>query len=245
MRIERAIDRESKISLYVQAYSIFKDKITTGEWPISTQIPSEDELCDTYNVSKITVREAIYELVREGYLKRQQGKGTFVTLSLPHHGLVVRTRMAENVCIEGIAVKKEIVESGKKETPWDIKNFLATEDRIYYVLCKNTAGAETYIEELFIPLLLIPGIEHEDLTRNSIYDLIEDKATKKIFKVLQTIEAISIKSDAALILNKKEGTPALAIRRSFSAADGSHIGYMRFICSGSKFKFQMEFERIK
>ena len=111
MKIEKTVDRESKISLYVQVYSIFKDKITSGEWPVGTQIPAEDDLCETYNVSKSTVREAIYELVREGYLKRQQGKGTFVTPSAPHLGLVMRTRLTENVDGEARTVKREIIQS--------------------------------------------------------------------------------------------------------------------------------------
>jgi DNA-binding transcriptional regulator YhcF (GntR family) len=100
MKIEKTIDRESKVSLDVQIYSIFKEKITSGEWPTGIQIPAEDDLCETYDVSKSTVREAIYELVREGYFKRLQGKGTFVTLAAPHHGLIMRTRMTESLILE-------------------------------------------------------------------------------------------------------------------------------------------------
>ncbi len=86
MRIEKTVDRGSKEKLYVQIYSILIEKIESGEWPPGTQIPTEDELCRIYDVSKVTVREAIQELVREGYLKRQQGKGTFVTYTLPQLG---------------------------------------------------------------------------------------------------------------------------------------------------------------
>ncbi len=91
------VDRESKQKLYVQIYSIIKEKIENGEWPAGTQIPTEDELCKTYDVSKVTVREAIQELAREGYLKRQQGKGTFVLYSVPHLGLAMRTRLTETL----------------------------------------------------------------------------------------------------------------------------------------------------
>ena len=86
MKIEKTVDRGSKEKLYVQIYSIILEKIESGEWPLGTQIPSEDELCRIYDVSKVTVREAIQELAREGYLKRQQGKGTFVLYSCPASG---------------------------------------------------------------------------------------------------------------------------------------------------------------
>jgi GntR family transcriptional regulator len=245
MKTDKTIDRESKVSLYVQIYSIFKEKITTGEWPTGTQIPAEDELCETYDVSKSTVREAIYELVREGYLKRLQGKGTFVIMSAPHHGLIMRTRKTDDVYREGATGKKEIIARGKKEASADIKKLFVTEDYIYYVLCKKMVDSETYLEELFIPLFLVADIENKDILCNSIYDLIESKGTKKVFKVLQTAEVISIMGDIAVILNKEEGAPALLVSRILLSSDGSQIGYMRLIGSGSQFKFQMAFERIK
>ncbi|MFD3446485.1 GntR family transcriptional regulator [Microbacteriaceae bacterium 4G12] len=64
--------------LYLQIKSELKRKIEEGEWNPGDKIPSELELCELYNVSRITVREAINELVWEDYLIRQRPKGTFV-----------------------------------------------------------------------------------------------------------------------------------------------------------------------
>lgn len=245
MRIEKTVDRESKQKLYVQIHSIFKEKIDNGEWPAGTQIPTEDELCKTYDVSKVTVREAIYELVREGYLKRQQGKGTFVTYSMPHLGLVMRTRLADNMYGEGVTVKKEILERGVKKPSEDIKTFLLTEDDMYYILCKKDVDGELYIDESYIPLFILPDIDKEDILHRSLYELIDEKGTKKIFKVMQTMEVTRIGGDAAVILNMNEGSPALVIHRIFVCSDGRHIAYSRLIGSGERYKIQMEFERIK
>ena len=88
MWIEQTIDRQSQQKLYVQVYSIIKDKIEKGDWASAAQIPTEDELCRSYDVSKATIRIALSELVRDGYLTRQQGKGTFVAFAMPQfwHG---------------------------------------------------------------------------------------------------------------------------------------------------------------
>lgn len=245
MKIEKTVDRGSKEKLYVQIYSIILEKIESGKWPPGTQIPSEDELCRIYNVSKVTVREAIQELVREGYLTRQQGKGTFVAYSVPHLGIVMRTRLSEDMYGEGVTIKKEILERGVKKPSEDIQTSLMTEDNIYYILCKKVVDGEPYIEESFIPLFIVPDIANKDILNSSLYDLIEENSAKKIFKVTQTIEATSVKEDTAIILEMKGGSPALIVSRILNSSDGSPIAYTRLIGSGKKSKVQMDFERIK
>lgn len=245
MRIEKTVDRESKEKLYVQIYSIFKEKIGNGEWPAGTQIPTEDELCRTYDVSKVTVREAIQELVREGYLKRQQGKGTFVTYSMPQLGLTMRTRLSDAIYGEGVTVGKEVLERGVRKPSEDIKTFLMTEGDIYYILCRKVIDDESYIEESFMPMFIFPDIENEDIFCNTLYELIEEKGIKKIFKVMQTMEVASIKGDKAVLLGIDDGSPALIVHRVLISSDGSPIAYMRLIGSGRKSRIQMEFERIR
>lgn len=66
------------IPLYAKISNDLRFKIYTNEWKVDEQIPTEMELCDTYNVSRITVRKAIDLLVQEGLLCRQRAVGTFV-----------------------------------------------------------------------------------------------------------------------------------------------------------------------
>jgi len=243
--IEKTIDRESKQKLYVQIYSILKEKIENGDWPAGTRIPTEDELCKTYDVSKVTVREAIHELVREGCLRRQQGKGTFVTYSVPHLGLVMRTRLSEGMFGEGVKAEKEILERGVREPSEDIKRFFMTGDEIYHILCKKVIDGDLYLEESFIPVFMLPGIDNENVPSISLYDLLEEKGTKKIFKVMQSMEVTRIKGDKAVLLKMEEGAPVLVINRILVSSDGNPIAYTRLIGKGGRSKIQMEFERIK
>jgi DNA-binding GntR family transcriptional regulator len=59
--------------------SELKQLIVSGKCPVGSRLPSESVLCDEYNVSRITVREAVQGLVQEGYVVRRQGSGTYVT----------------------------------------------------------------------------------------------------------------------------------------------------------------------
>jgi len=245
MKIERTIDRESKLKLYVQIYTITKEKIESGEWPPGTQTPTEDELCKSYDVSKVTVREAIQELVREGYLKRQQGKGTFVLYAVPHLGFAMRTRLTDVINGGGVTVRKEILEKGLKEPSADISTILQTADKIHYILCKKHVGGHTsIIEEFFVPLFAFLTIDDEDILYKSFLDVIEEKGTKKLSKVVQTFEIAPARRYAVAHSEKKDGSYAMIVGRIFISSDGSPIAHSRSILNVGN-KVQMEFERIK
>lgn len=246
MWLEKTIERDSQQKLYVQIYAIIKDRIEKGEWSAGTQIPTEDSLCRTYDVSKATVRLAISELVREGLLKRQQGKGTFVNYSFPRMGMAMKTRLTEDMFGEGVRVRKEIVSKGVKKPSEDIRTFLRVEQEIYYILCTRVVDGETaYVEESFIPLFMFPDIENVDLCRMPLYDLIQERAARRVSKVVQTIEVTDMTSHAATILKVQEGSPALLLHRLLLGPDMSPIAYTRLFGSGRKYKLQTEFERIR
>ena len=71
---------ESYSPLYKQLMQKIRSDIAAGVYPVHSRIPSEQELCETYQVSRVTVRKALAELTQEGLLKRRQGKGTFVEI---------------------------------------------------------------------------------------------------------------------------------------------------------------------
>lgn len=70
---------ESASPLYRQLMDRLRADMAAGVYPAHSRIPSEQALCESYGVSRVTVRKALSELTREGLLQRQQGKGTFVS----------------------------------------------------------------------------------------------------------------------------------------------------------------------
>lgn len=75
---KQILNTESYSPLYKQLMQKLRTDIQSGVYPVHSRIPSEQELCQTYQVSRVTVRKALAELTQEGLLKRHQGKGTFV-----------------------------------------------------------------------------------------------------------------------------------------------------------------------
>lgn len=75
-----ALNSDSASPLYRQLTDRLRRDITAGVYPVHSRIPSEQELCQTYGVSRVTVRKALGELTMDGLLTRHQGKGTFVSI---------------------------------------------------------------------------------------------------------------------------------------------------------------------
>ncbi|NLO84496.1 MAG: GntR family transcriptional regulator [Clostridiales bacterium] len=75
---DKPLEKKSQSPLYQQLMMRLKNDIMAGVYPAGGRIPSEQLLCDTYSVSRVTVRKAMLDLVQEGLLVRRQGKGTFV-----------------------------------------------------------------------------------------------------------------------------------------------------------------------
>jgi|UniRef100_A0A7C3SP80 GntR family transcriptional regulator len=243
MKIEKTIDRDSKEKLYVQMYSIFLKKIEDGEWIAGTKIPTENELCNMYNVSKVTVREAIQELVREGFLKRQQGKGTFVTYSISYPGILMRSRITENIYGEGVKIEKEIVDRRVMKSSGEIKELFG-EEEIHYVLLKKKVDGNVFTEESFIPFYVLPNLEHDELEKKSLFELIEEKGAKKIFKILQKFEVSKPLRPHDKILKLKDESHVLYSSRLMFSSDGTPVALVKHVSRKDNVLY-LEFERIK
>jgi DNA-binding GntR family transcriptional regulator len=245
MLTEKTVDRKSQQKLYVQMYSIIKEKIEKREWTAGSQIPTEDDLCKIYDVSKATVRMAIAELVRNGYLRKQQGKGTFVSPSLPDLGITMKTKLTEDMFGEGVVAKKEVLVKGVKAPPEEVRNYLRSEGDIYYILCKRVVeGAPAYLEESFVPLEAVPDIEEVDVCQMPFYEMMQQKAAHKIQKVVQMIEIAEMTGDATAILKSGDGAPMLVLHRLLVGTDGKPLAYTRLMGDGKKYKLQTELVQI-
>ena len=242
----KTIDRFNREKLYIQLTRILLEEIHSGRWQPGRRIPTEEELCREYNVSKVTVRQAILNLASEGYLLKVQGKGTFVTGVLPEGCLAMRTRFTEEMFGKEVKVRKEILYKGKKTPPPDASGYLRTTDKTYSILSKRVVnGKPVYLEESFVPYRMAPGIEKVDFSRHSLYSALQEMGIKKIFKVIQTVEISPVRGNNAKQLDVRSGVPVLVVHRLLLSSDNTPVAYTRFLGRSDRYKFQTEFERIR
>jgi GntR family transcriptional regulator len=242
----KMVDRYNQEKLYIQLTRILLDEIHSGKWKLNDKILSEEELSKKFRVSKITVRQAINNLTSDGYLMKIQGKGTFVTSTLPVVGVAMRTIFTEEMFGKEVKAEKEILFRGIKEVSGEIRSYLKTDGDIYYLLSRRLLnGLPAYFDESFIPYSITPEIDTLDLSSTSLYFFLQEKALKKVFKVIQTVEVSQATGDSAQYLDLDEGVAVLVVHRLLLSSDNAPVAYTKLQGRSDSYKFQTEFERLR
>ncbi|MCX7793433.1 MAG: GntR family transcriptional regulator [Thermodesulfovibrionales bacterium] len=239
------IDRENPQKLYLQLYEIMLEKIESGEWPVDSQIPTEEELCKIYNVSKATVRLAVAELVRQGYLRRQQGKGTFVCKRIIPEGLVMATSFKELMLEAGISFSTKVLAQTviMPVEDLDIKLDIPEDKHIIYIKRLRLVDNEpVLLQETYIPYHICHLPLVENLETNSLIEILEKRCGIKITSVQDYIGITYLNEEEGRLLGLPEGSAALLLEQFFYSAQ-KKIKYTRSIKRPDRFKLFIELER--
>ncbi len=239
------INRENPQKLYVQLEEIVKKKIDDKEWVVGSQIPTEEDLCKVYGVSKATVRAAISELVRQGYLTRQQGKGTFVCKKVISEGLTMLVSFKELMLEAGINFSTKVLAQTMMMPTDDLDLKLNIPENKHIIYLKRLRAIDNepiLLQETYIPYHVCPQMLAEDLENNSLFELIEQKHGIKITKVKDYIEIGYLTKEEGRLLGLPEGSAALLLTQQFYSRD-TQIMYMRSIKRPERFRFLIELER--
>jgi DNA-binding GntR family transcriptional regulator len=197
------IDRDNPQKLYLQLHSIIKGKLDRGEWPVESQIPTEEELCRLFDVSKATVRIAVADLVREGYLRRQQGKGTFVCKRVIPEGLSMLTSFKEIMLEAGVIFETHVLAQTVMMLTDDLNLKLDVPDDRHIIYLKRVrlvGGEPVLLQETYLPHAVCPALLAEELEQQSILELLEERCGVRVTRVRDYIEVIALADEEAKLL---------------------------------------------
>lgn len=192
-------------------------------------IPSEHELCAQYDVSRITVRKALADLIHEGLLYTVQGKGTFVAarkfrIEWAHEMAGFHADMARR----GLQVKVRVSEQAivpADQRMADELNLRLGDPVVKIVRLRFVDEQPFDIATNYTPWVVFPGLEQEDLARGSIYALIRTKYHVQIDHGVRLVEAIACPPDDARLLHVKAGAPLLLIHNTMCDANDRPVEY--------------------
>jgi DNA-binding GntR family transcriptional regulator len=239
------IDRENHQKLYLQLYTILRKKIESGEWPIGTQIPTEEELCTLFNVSRATVRTSVLELVRQGYLMRQQGKGTFVYRNIISDGIAMMTSLKE-LMFESTPDVTTSVLARTVMMPvdgLDGKLDISPDKHIIYIKRLRLLDNDPFLlQETYVPYHICPLLLEDDIAQNSLFDIFEKNYGIKIIRAKNYMDLAYLDFNEGRLLNALEGSAAVLLEQYFYSGD-TLIMYTRSIKKPEHLHFVIELER--
>lgn len=237
---------DEKLPKYYLVKKAIVENIDNEVYDSKEPIPSERELMETYQVSRITIRKAIDELVTEGYLYKVQGKGTYVKTDEGSNNLFSITSCTEDVLKLGLTPSKKVVVSELVDA--NVKRAKAleitTSDNVYMIGRILYADKEPLNYTLtFLPEKIFPSLLKYDLKKESLYQIITEVYGVKITKARRTIEAIGAQDEIAEYLDIEEGTPIILFRCiTYGIVNGREIPIENFKCyyRTDKFKFYID-----
>ena len=173
--MENALLTDGISPLYRQLMQKLRADIASGKYPTHSRIPSETELCDAYQVSRVTVRKALAELTREGLLRRMQGKGTFVCAPRIRKSLREVTSFHEACRHMGCTPGTWVLSAGMTDATDEVRASLLLPDDsagvVEIVRLRTADGQPVMLETNCFPAAY-DALLHEDLN-GSLYALLE------------------------------------------------------------------------
>jgi GntR family transcriptional regulator len=241
-----AIDRTNPQKLYFQLLEILKGQIEQDTWKVGSQIPTEDQLCGMYNVSKATVRMAIAELVSLGYLKKFQGKGTFVRRRKPGDRIPMLLNLGEDHHPASIV---RVLESRTLLPDDTVRDTLNIDDRrpcSFVSRIVLVEGMPLVLQKLYI----LSGVLPDDLTAEAIgstplHAFLESRCGIRIQRVKDMTDVTLVDEAAAVALELAPGMPVLRVRRICSAHGDEPVSFLEALCRTEVYARTLELERLR
>lgn len=242
-RLPITLERQSAVPIYAQIRRQLEELIASGALKEGDLLPGEPQLAEDLGVSKMTVRQAIYELVAEGLLERQRGRGTFVcspsvSLQLPfftsftqdmrHRGYVPRTVL---LTVAQVAASKRQAERLRIEPGSKLVRItrLRFADELPMVF-----ETVLIIDERF------PDIIAKLRETESRYDVYEQGYGVRPARAEQTLEAVIVTAEEASHLGVSASAPALMIEGVLYDQDDRPIEIMKSVYRADRYKVYLE-----
>lgn len=221
--------------------------ILEGRLKQGDMIPSETELCAKYDVARMTVRQAINNLLVDGYIYRYKGRGTFVTFNK-------KEIKKHDSSFLSFTNEMKLLDSPVTTTLLKLEKSIADEmcatrlminvgDPIHYVeRLRSSNNIPLAFERLYLPYKMYGKLD-EQIFSGSFYRFVQEGLGWRIRNCEYAIEARGVTKRVAELLHQKEGEPSLYLSSVTYLENGRAFVYTRYYFHGEHFRFRDNYTR--
>jgi GntR family transcriptional regulator len=232
--------------LYVQIQRDLRTKIESGHWAIGTKIPPEPELQKTYNASRGTVRRAVDELARQGYVVKKPGKGTFVRSTSPilQKKLGELASFTQQLSAQDLTPTTRLLSAGRiraAEAEGRVREAfgLTSEAEVIHIRRLRLGdGVPFAIQSVYLLPASCPDILEEDLSR--LFRLYEIRYGVRISVADEIIRVSRASEDEAALLEIAPGDPVVIRDRISLTSDGEPFEVLHSVDRGDRFQYRYQ-----
>lgn len=232
--------------LYYQLKTLLESKILSQELKEGKRLPSEAELCEQYNVSRVTVRQALSDLMGAGLIYRDRGKGTFVTEGARLKRPVLKGSI-EDLIAAARGTRIRILSYKEVPPPPTIARVskLAKYEKVFQLeLVRSISKGPMGYSLLYFPPDLGRRISVAELSPTTeTITFVEGKLRTKAHRANQTIDVGVADGVLAKHLAVKPKSPLLIIQRDYYTREGSLMFVARTCFRPDRFKYEIELAR--
>ena len=223
-----------------------RDKIESGDYKVDEKLPSENELADKFDVSRVTVRRSLQTLQNENLIYRRQGLGSFVKDNRSHQTFVRLTDFVEDMKRAGMEASSEVLGLKPVTAPEHICSQLKIEPNSTVVRLdrlRKGDGKPIAFDITWLPMFYGQLIENFDLQDQTIYGIMEREYDIPVEKGFFRIEAENADDYLAKHLSVSEGTALLLIDRLSLTVGDKPIYYQKRYYRSDRIVYELMAER--
>lgn len=232
----------SRVPLYHQLYSVLKAAIMDGTIPYDEQMPTEQQLAATFDVSRITAKRAMDELAGESLIARFRGKGSHVTYQYkPEPVRAPLVGMLENLIEMGKHSMVRVVEIEKTPPPPDVQALLGLPDgeEVHKVVrVRSNEEGEPYAYYVSYTVGINKGFTKRNLESTPRLDILKSNGIK-LTKLEQVLSAENASIRIAEDLDTEPGAALLSIRRKSTNENGQVVDVIDGLYNPKRFQYAM------
>ena len=240
------LDPHSPIPLYYQLKELLESLIDAKEFKPGERIPSENELCGIYNISRTTVRQAINELVNSGKLMRTQGRGTFVSNNRIEKPTYRLSGFNQDMKDLGLKPKSKVLQFAPVMPPQHVRESLHLEENeaaIYLERLRFANNEVVGLDGSYFPFKRFIKLLDEDLENRSLYDLLKSKFNTTPARSTYYVEAHRCPRDLATHFQISPADPVLFLREIVYDQDDIPFEYGDEYYRADRYTFRVEIRK--
>jgi GntR family transcriptional regulator len=211
----------------------------TGSMAAGSPVPGERELADRYSTSRTTIRQALAELVIEGRLRREQGRGTFVAQPKVAQ-LLELAGYTEEMRAHGLSPRTQVLGSGYQPAGQELSLLLGIRpaERVLRISrLRHADGEPMSVDVSYLAARRFPGLRRKLSRDGSLYELLAAGYGVELAEAEETIETVLASPADARLLGVDAGLPLLLLsRRAFDTA-GTPVEWSQSWYRGDRYKF--------